>query len=207
MPASKHWNHIDQDINRDPEFRGLAKKYGLGGVRFWLESLAILDRTDNYWELHKGFDLGLLAGSCETKRHIIQGSFEHLRDINWLRVGVNPDQKLFIYAPKWSEYNKRREDKGSMMDTTWEHKTLYPTPTPTPSPKKEIYKEKERPSTSRKKSQGGNTREVTKEFLDQLKNNPAYMDLDLVMLYRKEMLFSVQVRSLDVGARYPRQAK
>jgi hypothetical protein len=142
MPRIKRWFHCSQDLNRDPEFREFAKKFGLGGVRFWLEALAVLDRTDNYWNLHKEFDLGLLAGTCETTRRIIQGSFEHLRDINWLRVGIDPDQKLFIYAPKWAEYNQRREDKGNMLDTTRYQESTYPTPSPTPSPNKEIYKEK-----------------------------------------------------------------
>ena len=142
MPRIKRWLHLSQELNRDPEFREYAKKFGLGGVRFWLEVLAILDRTDNYWDLQKEFDLGLLAGSCETKRHIIQRSYEHLRDINWLRVGIDPDQKSFIYAPKWAEYNQRREDKGSMLDTTRNQESTYPTPSPTPSPYKEIYKEK-----------------------------------------------------------------
>ena len=142
MPRIKRWFHCSQDLNRDPEFREFAKKFALGGVRFWLEVLAILDQTDNYWNLHKGFDLGLLAGSCETKRQIIQRSFEHLKDINWLRVGIDPDQKSFIYAPKWAEYNQRREDKGSMLDTTRYQESTYPTPSPTPSPYKEIYKEK-----------------------------------------------------------------
>jgi hypothetical protein len=146
MPRIKRWFHLSQELNRDPEFREFAKKFGLGGVRFWLEALAILDRTDNFLDLHRGFDLGLLAGLCETKRHIIQGSFEHLRDINWLRVGTDPDQKLFIYAPKWAEYNQRREDKGSMLDTTRYQDGTYPSPSPspspTPTPKKEIYKEK-----------------------------------------------------------------
>lgn len=148
MPRIKRWFHLSQDLNRDPEFREYVKKFGSGGIRFWLEALAILDRTDNFWDLHKGFDAGLLAGTCETKKRIIQRSFEHLKDINWLRVGIDPDQKLFIYAPKWAEYNKRREDKGAMRDTTRYQQGTYPTPSPSPSPtpspflKKEIDKEK-----------------------------------------------------------------
>lgn len=142
MPVIKRWFHLSQELNRDPEFREYAKKFGLGGVRFWLEVLAILDRTDNFWDLHRSFDLGLLAASCETKKRIIQGSYEHLINIKWLRVGVDPDMKMFIYAPKWGEFNKRREEKGSKLDTTRYQESTYPIPSPTPSPNKEIYKEK-----------------------------------------------------------------
>jgi len=92
-------------------------------------------------DLHKEFDLGLLAGTCETKKHIILASYEHLRDIKWLRVGIDINQKLFIYAPKWAEYNKRREHEGSVKDTTRCQQGEYPTPSPSPSPK-ESKKEK-----------------------------------------------------------------
>jgi len=142
MPRIKRWFHLSQEINRDPQFREFAKRFRLGGVRFWLECLAILDRTDNFWDLHKGFDLGLLAASCETKKEVILKSYEHLRDINWLKVGVDINHKLFIYAPKWAEYNQRREDKGTNMDTIQYEESTYPTPSPSPTPKREIYKEK-----------------------------------------------------------------
>ena len=142
MPRIRRWFHCSQDLNRDPEFREYAKKFKLAGVRFWLEVLAILDRTDNFWDLHKEFDLGLLAGTCETKKHIILESYEHLRDINWLKIGVDANQKLFIYAPKWAGYNQRREHEGSVKDTTRYQQGEYPTPSPSPTPKREIYKEK-----------------------------------------------------------------
>jgi len=174
MPSIKRWCHLSQEINRDPEFRELVKKFGLGGVRFWLECLAILDRTDNFWDLHRGFDLGLLAASCETKRHIIQGSYEHLRDINWLRVGLDPNQKLFIYAPKWAEYNKKRENKGSMLDTTREDKNLHPFLS---FPKEKINK-KEKSSGSIKRNHR-TTQQIDDSFLKELKQNPAYGDLDI----------------------------
>ncbi len=146
MPRIRRWFHCSQELNHDPEFRVYAKKFGLAGVRFWIEVLAILDRTDNFWDLHKGFDLGLLAGTCETKKHIIQKSYEYLMEQRWLRVGIDNNQKLFIYAPKWMKYNQKREDKGTVMDTTKEHEGTHPTPSPTPpptpSPEKEIHKEK-----------------------------------------------------------------
>ncbi len=193
MPSVKRWFHLNQELNRDPEFREYAKKFGLGGVRFWLEALAILDRTDNFWDLRRGFDLGLLAGSCETKRHIIQGSYEHLRDINWLRVGVDPNQKLFIYAPKWVEYNKRREDKGSKSDTTREQVRTYPTPTPSPTP---ILKKEEEKRTVSYKPKRTASREF-EDWWEDLKNNPAYQHVN----------FEIELGKMQAWLKKPCNAK
>ena len=76
MPRIKRWFHCSQDLNRDPEFREFAKKFGLAGVRFWSEALAILDRTDNYWNLHKEFDLGLTYGPRTFGAHAFVGDRE-----------------------------------------------------------------------------------------------------------------------------------
>lgn len=152
MPTIKRWFHCSQELNRDPEFRVFVKRFGLAGMRFWIEVLAILDRTDNYWNLHTSFDLGILASACESKKAHMLACYEHLTNMKWLRVGVDVENKLFIYAPKWSEYNKRREHDGSMKDTCREHPGIYPTPTPTPTPKK---KEKTlKKESKRKKAQG-----------------------------------------------------
>ena len=154
MPRIKRWFHCSQDLNRDPEYRAYVARFGLPGARLWTEILAILDRTDNYWDIHTGFDLGLLASTCESKKAHMLACYDHLRNMKWLRVGLDVSNKMFIYAPKWAEYNKRREHDGSMKDTSREQPGTYPTPTPTPTPKKE--KERalhceapEKPSASR----------------------------------------------------------
>ncbi len=152
MPKVRRWFHCSQGLNHDPEFREFAKKFGLAGVRFWIEALSILDRTDNFWDLQKGFDLGWLAGTCETKKHIIQASYQHLIDVNWLRVGIDVNQKLFIYAPKWSEYNKRREHEGSTKDTSRYQQGTHPTPSPYPYPKESKKKEKKVDSVQTKEA-------------------------------------------------------
>ena len=151
MPSIKRWFHCSQEINRDPEWRAYLKEFGLGGARFWLEVLAILDRTDNYWDIHKGFSLGLLAASCETKPRIILASYQHLVNIKWLSIGVDADMNQFIYAPKWSEYNKKREDKGRVKGTWREDENLHPTPTPILS----FPEEKENSSKKKSKRKDG----------------------------------------------------
>ncbi|MGP0594202.1 hypothetical protein ACTRXD_16915 [Nitrospira sp. T9] len=176
MPSIKRWFHLSQEINRDPEFREYVKKFGLGGLRFWLEALATLDRTDNFWDLHRGFDLGLLAASCQTKAGIIRGSYEHLVNINWLRVGVDQDMKLFIYAPNWAKYNKKREDKGSMKDSLREDEKLHPIPSPIPSPNP---KKEEKSSAILDKPKRPTRQSFEEWWQKEILTSPAYSGVDL----------------------------
>ncbi|HBP90862.1 MAG TPA: hypothetical protein DD706_24610 [Nitrospiraceae bacterium] len=176
MPSIKRWFHLSQEINRDPEFREYVKKFGLGGLRFWLEALATLDRTDNFWDLHRGFDLGLLAASCQTKTSIIRGSYEHLVNINWLRVGVDQGMKMFIYAPNWAKYNKKREDKGSMSDTLRGDENLHPIPSPIPSP---IPKKEEKSIAVSDKPKRPPRQSFEEWWEAEVKSSPAYAGINL----------------------------
>lgn len=146
MPSVKRWFHKSQDINRDPEYRAYLKKFGLPGAMFWDEILGMLDRTDNHIVNETGLDFDLLAATCMSKRRIIQASYDYLKDINWLRVVHEDGFTSFTMAPKWAEYNKRREQKRNIKETKREQPGTYPTPTPIPCltiPKKKI-KDKEK---------------------------------------------------------------
>jgi hypothetical protein len=108
MPRPKRWFHLSQDINSDPEFETLCKNFGLGGVRFFLQVMAILDKTDNHWSLHKGFDLNVLARCCGTKPKKISGSYALLIEMKWISVGVDEDLNEFIFAPNYAKYRGNR---------------------------------------------------------------------------------------------------
>jgi len=89
MPRIKRWFAVSDDINSDPEFRRFRTLFGAAGLSFWLETLAMLERTDNHWDLHKDFDLLCLAQKCGTKPKNILGAYQYLVDLGWLRVGVD----------------------------------------------------------------------------------------------------------------------
>lgn len=114
MPRPKRWCHISQDINFDPEFERLCKEFGLGGVRFFLQVMSILDKTENHWALHKDFDLNVLARCCGTKPRIILGSYQLLIDMNWISVGVNEGLNQFIYARNYTKYRGNRVHENDM---------------------------------------------------------------------------------------------
>src|SRR4051794_5006102 len=46
MPRIKRWFPVSHDINRDPEFCELSRRFGATGIRVWLELLSIADRND-----------------------------------------------------------------------------------------------------------------------------------------------------------------
>jgi len=108
MPRPKRWFHVSQDINHDPEFEKLCKLFGLGGVRFFMQVMSILDKTGNHWSLHKDFDLNVLARCCGTKPKIILGSYQLLIDMNWISVAVDEGMDMFIYAPNFLKYRGNR---------------------------------------------------------------------------------------------------
>lgn len=114
MPRPKRWFHVSQDINTDPEFEEICKKFGVGGVRFFLQVMAILERTENHWSLHKNFDLNVLARSCGTKPKIILGSYQLLIDMKWISVGVDGDLNQFIYARNYMKYRGNRAHEKNM---------------------------------------------------------------------------------------------
>jgi len=153
MPRPKRWFHVSQDINFDPEFECLCKKFGLGGVRFFLQVMAILDKTENHWSLPKDFDLNVLARCCGTKPRTILGSYQLLIDMKWISVGVDENLNQFILAPNYLKY------RGNRVHEKEKVKRVSYMPPYLPLPIKEIHKEK-RPNIELLK----NDRKVFEEF-------------------------------------------
>ncbi|MGV7227728.1 MAG: hypothetical protein ACQ9IQ_03620 [Nitrospirales bacterium] len=114
MPRPKRWFHVSQDINFDPEFERLCRECGLSGVRFFLQVMAILDKTENHWSLQKDFNLNVLARSCGTKPKFILSSYRLLIDMNWISVGVDEELNQFIYAPNYLKYRGNKAHENDM---------------------------------------------------------------------------------------------
>jgi hypothetical protein len=98
--------------------------------------MAILDKTDNHWSLPKDFDLNVLARCCGTKPKIILGSYQLLIEMKWISVGVDEDQKQFIFAPNYAKYRGNRVHEKETV------KQVSSSPPYLPFPLKEIHKEK-----------------------------------------------------------------
>lgn len=114
MPRPGRWCHISQDLNHDPEFERLCEEFGLGGVRFFIQAMAILDKTENHWRVPEDFNPSLLARSCGTKTNIILGSVRLLIDMKWISVGVDSEQNHFIFARNYMKYRGNRAHENEL---------------------------------------------------------------------------------------------
>ena len=110
MPTPKRWMPISRDINDDDEFNELAKRFGVAGVRVFLEVMALLDKTDNSWRLSGDF-LGRIASKCRTTRNIVQRVLQLFLDFRWIRLSTLSDQSFIYEAPNYWKYRKRRGTK------------------------------------------------------------------------------------------------
>jgi hypothetical protein len=119
----KRWFRVSHDINQDPQFDELCDQFGVAGVRFWLLTLSILNRTGNQWSLHNNqFNLKNLAHSCRTKPKIILSCYQFLIDLKWISVGLDSDLNQIIYAPNYLKYNET--DPSTRLDYNNQHKNV-----------------------------------------------------------------------------------
>lgn len=110
MPVPKRWFHCSRDINEDPEVRELCNRFGLSGLRLWLEVLAIIEKTENEWHL-SGDYIGSLSLKVGCKPGTTRQALQFMEGKNWLRCDVLPHNKMVYMCPKYWRYHKRREPK------------------------------------------------------------------------------------------------
>ncbi len=132
MPVPKRWFHCSRDINEDPEVRELCNRFGLSGLRLFLEVMAIIDKTENVWRL-SGDYIGSLSVKVGCKPGTTRQVLQFMEDKDWLRCDLLPGNnqvtteqqpsknmartgeehgKNMVYtAPNYAKYYKRREPK------------------------------------------------------------------------------------------------
>jgi hypothetical protein len=117
---------MSHDINLDPEFGELERLHGSKGIRVWLQVLAMLDKTNNAWNLHTQFDLRNLAAICQTKPKIIMQVYWFLLEKKWIRSGLNSENIQVISAPNYMNYHRSRDPKSATIGTELVGKVLPP---------------------------------------------------------------------------------
>jgi len=103
VPRIKRWFPVSHDINSDIEVWELTDKFGLTGLRAWLEILSIADRNDGL--LPGKFELypRVLAGRCKsTTRHLV-GVCQFIT--RWLIV----DCQGIARVANYTKYHRPRE--------------------------------------------------------------------------------------------------
>lgn len=97
---------VSQDINADEEVWELTDKFGVSGLRAWLEILSIADRNNGAlpgrWEKYPS----ILAGRCKsTTRHLVTVCQFITR---WLVV----DSQGIARVANYAKYHKTRAERG-----------------------------------------------------------------------------------------------
>lgn len=100
-----HYFPVSQDINADLEVWELTDRFGLTGLRAWLEVLSIADRNHGYlpgpWNEYPS----MLAGRCKsTTRHLV-GVCQFIT--RWLVVDYQGTARVSNYA----KYHKVRAER------------------------------------------------------------------------------------------------
>ena len=149
MPRYKRYFPVSHDINKDPEIQELKSQFGLAGLCFWLECLAILDMRENCLKMNSYV---LRNVSKTVSCHFSTG----LKILNWIVLKgwiipnkpFNNDLEILYESPNYLNYHRSRAQKKQVSGTQCgDQKTEYSGPPfpslPLPSlPKKE--KERER---------------------------------------------------------------
>jgi len=103
MAKIKRWFPVTHDINGDPEVVDLTDKFGLSGLKVWLEILSVADRNNGQfgtdWEAIKR----ALSIKCNTTQRHVSGILELIQSRSWITC------ELPASVVKYSEYHKTRE--------------------------------------------------------------------------------------------------
>lgn len=114
MPKIKRYFKINQDINGDPKSWELSNRFGVTGLRVWLEILSISDRNEGVlpgpWQDYTR----ILAARCQsTTRHLVAVcqwlTSESADGQQGSSCWVVVDSQGIARVPKWAEYNKTGE--------------------------------------------------------------------------------------------------
>lgn len=139
MPRIKRWFPVSHDINADTEVWELTDKFGLTGLRAWLEILSIADRNDGelpgQWSLYPS----LLAARCKsttrhlvgvcqfTTRWLVVDSEGTARVANYWKYHRTPEQKPVPSEPDQTEPDLIKK-KNKIIHPILEQNGHWPSP-------------------------------------------------------------------------------
>ena len=116
MPSPKRWFPKSRDFNDDPEGWELTDTFGDRTVRLWDEICAILDKTDNHWEV-SGRWLASLSRKVRQSSATVSRVLGWLVANHWLTIEqVSTDGSPLVYSsPNYWKYHKKQETKGEIQ--------------------------------------------------------------------------------------------
>jgi hypothetical protein len=102
MPRKRHWFHVSHDINSDGEVWELTDKFGVSGLRVWLELLSIADRNEGRLPIDSEASIRQLSIKCNTTQRHLRGILEFIQSCLWIVSDPSPRVRNWaIYNPSW----------------------------------------------------------------------------------------------------------
>lgn len=109
MPRIKRWFHVSHDINSDGEVWELTDKFGVAGLRVWLEMLSIADRNEGHLPDLSEATLRQLSIRCNTTQRHLRGILEYTQTRLWIVSDPSPRVR------NWLIYNPSRDVKKAAI--------------------------------------------------------------------------------------------
>lgn len=103
VPRITRWFPVSHDINSDPEVIELTDRFGLTGLKVWLECLSIGDRNEGVL----GPDLDTLARSLAIKCNSTRSRVRLVLDLTVTRSWVDCDSTVRLH--NYAKYHRTRE--------------------------------------------------------------------------------------------------
>lgn len=107
MPRIKRWFHVSHDINSDGEVWELTDRFGVAGLRVWLELLSIADRNDGSLPDLSDSTIRQLSIKCNSTKSRVRLVLDFTMTKRW--VVCDPSARV----RNWLSYNPLREAKKS----------------------------------------------------------------------------------------------
>ena len=107
MPRIKRWFHVSHDINSDGEVWELTDKFGVSGLRLWLELLSIADRNEGSLPPLSDSFMRQLSIKCNTTQTRVRLMCDWTQTQSWVVCDPAPRVR------NWLVYNPPREAKKS----------------------------------------------------------------------------------------------
>jgi len=103
VPKIKRWFPVSHDINADPEVLELTDRFGLAGLKVWLEILSIADRNEGVVAADQEALERSLSIKCNTIKRQVKSILKLIQSRLWI------DCKHGVRVLNYPKYHKTRE--------------------------------------------------------------------------------------------------
>ena len=131
MPPVKRWFPVSHDINSDPEVIELTDRFGLAGLKVWLEILSIADRNEGVFGTDWQAIVRSLSIKCNTTQRQVSSMLDLIQSRLW--IGCELPAKVLKYE-KYHRTRVTNEAPTRPNRTRPNLPDLNKTPKPTPQP-------------------------------------------------------------------------